>query len=451
MEDSALAMEETALVPLQEPALSEAAQPLLLPAPAGGVKVLPRWAVEDHVLRWRLKYRTMADEELDRQGSDASVDDGRQWVEIELRSFTRELPLTGLEHSVMHYFTVALETPSGWSRWSRIVGMTPPAPELPAKCAAVFANVKDITTAIVRWTRPIDYAAAEPGKAARYRLLVKWTPSQPSAGSAGGAADDAGSMELVIDEDADSCEVPDLRPLRDYTFQVAAANVMGWGEYSDPSPKLNMPPWVPSQLAQPTLRRATHHSVVIQWQHPTNKEVGVDSFRFRWTTSQDWKSNVEELNGVPANLSQHIIHGLTAGQTYLFQVSAVNSYGMGIWSENSLPVKTPDAHVPSKIKRIDVPEKYRSFVTLRWAPAEENGFEVTRHVVRCGHSGDMSDAQEMEPAVERKNGADICNLRHLKKLQYFFQVAACNKMGQSDWSDPVSVDLSSTAPALTAG
>jgi hypothetical protein len=267
-------------------------------------------------------------------------------------------------------------------------------------------------------------------------------------------------MEVLIDEDVDFCEVPDLRPLRDYTFQVAAANVMGWGEYSDPSPKLNMPPWVPNQLQQPTLRRATHHSVVIQWQHPTNKEVGVESFRFRWTTATEFfierggsqtKSKVEELHGVSANLSQQVIGGLTAGETYLFQVSAVNSYGMSIWSESSLPIKTLDAHAPSKIKQIDVPEKYRSFVTLRWAPAEENGFEITRHLVRCGHSGDMSDAQEMEPTVERKNGADICSLRHLKKLQYYFQVAACNKMGQSDWSDPVSVDLSSTAPALTAG
>jgi len=79
------------------PILPEAAEPFLIPVPAAGVKVLPRWAEEDEVLRWRLKYREHQAGEPDRTG--ASIEDGKYWVELELRPFTRELPLTGLRHS----------------------------------------------------------------------------------------------------------------------------------------------------------------------------------------------------------------------------------------------------------------------------------------------------------------------------------------------------------------
>ena len=37
--------------------LPKAAVPIVLPVPPGGVKVLPRWAEEDEVSRWRFLLR----------------------------------------------------------------------------------------------------------------------------------------------------------------------------------------------------------------------------------------------------------------------------------------------------------------------------------------------------------------------------------------------------------
>lgn len=417
------------------PVLPEAAEPVLIPVPAGSVKILPRWAEADEVLRWRLRYRAHEVGEPDRTG--ASIDDGKTWVELELRPFTRELPLTGLQHGVMHYFKVAIETPDGWSNWSHTVSAQPPSPGLPGKPAAVYAIVKDKSTVLVRWTRPIDLAAAVAcGQLRNYKLLVTWQPVHQQE------CEDDCQCEILINEDADQYEVTDLECCRNYQFQVAAENVTGWGPFSDASPPINVPSPVPPQLGPPTLRRPTHHSTVIQWQHPPASDFAVDSFRFRYTSSNDFESkDVQEVHNVPPNVSQYVIKGLLPGTIYHFQVTALNRYGMGIWSPSSMPLQTKEGDTPSKIEGLRVLHLCRSFITLEWPPAEERGFQVTRHLLRFSYSEDMSNATELEPVVERQKGNDRTDLRHLRKLRYFFQVASFNIKGMSEWSDPVEVDL----------
>eukprot|EP00927_Polykrikos_kofoidii_P046790 TRINITY_DN40922_c0_g1_i1.p1 TRINITY_DN40922_c0_g1~~TRINITY_DN40922_c0_g1_i1.p1 ORF type:complete len:462 (+),score=88.52 TRINITY_DN40922_c0_g1_i1:71-1387(+) len=419
------------------PVLPEAADPILLPVPAGAVKVLPRWAEEDEVIRWRVKYRVHEDGEADLTATAGHLDDGKQWVELELRPFTRELPLTGLMPGRRHYFKVAVETPDGWSSWSKTCSCVPPSPELPGKPAAVFAVVQDATSALVRWTRPIDFAAAVScGHIRRYKLLITWHPLDES--------EDVASCfrEIIIEGDADCCEVTDLQCLRNYRFQVAAENVTGWGDYSDESQVLNVPPTVPQQLPPPTLRKATHYGAVIQWNQPPASEIPIESFRFRYTPSADFEGkDVTEIKDVPPNRTQFIVDGLKPGTTYLFQATSLNKYGMGVWSLNSLPLRTLEGCEPSKIVGLNVPHVYSSFITLQWPPAAENGFPVTKHLLRFSYKRDMSEATELEPVVERKDGVERTDLRHLRKLRYFFQIACCNVKGMSEWSDPVEVDL----------
>jgi len=211
---------------------------------------------------------------------------------------------------------------------------------------------------------------------------------------------------------------------------------------------VNVVPPVPITLNQPTLRRATHHSVVIQWQHPPVSDVLVDSFEFRYTSSTDWSHDVVEIKNVAANFSQYVIEGLRPGQIYIFQVRALNRFGMGIWSESSIPIRTLDGDVPSKICDLQAPYVYKSFIRLWWRPVEENGYGVTKHLLRFAHTPDMAGAVEMTPVVMREGENDACDIRHLRKLKYYFQVAAINKMGMAEWSEQCVVDMTAPPPSI---
>eukprot|EP00913_Durusdinium_trenchii_P029087 g27272.t1 len=83
-------------------------------------RVMPRWAEEDEVSKWRVKYRL--------NNEKAAEDPDSEWIELELRHFTRELPLSNLPPGV-HHFRVAIETPDGWSDWSPPVECEPPPPQ----------------------------------------------------------------------------------------------------------------------------------------------------------------------------------------------------------------------------------------------------------------------------------------------------------------------------------
>jgi hypothetical protein len=421
------------------PMLTGAATPVLMPIPSGAVKVLPRWAEEDGVVRWRVKYR---EQPAGENSAPTLYDDGLEWIELELRPFTRELPLTGLSSGVAHEFRVAIETKIGWSDWSDAISCVPPAPEVPGKPAAVFAIVQGPSTVIVRWTRPIDVAAATScGLIQRYRLLVSWQTTELlellEAGDQFQIQEN--EREIIINQDVDHCEVTDLLCLRDYRFQVAAENISGWGELSDPSPVVNMPRPVPPKLAAPTLRKATHHSALISWM----ADVPVDRFRFRHTASSDFEGkDIVETLDIPANLSQYTIRGLAPGTTYIFQVTSENKHGMGIWSESSLPLRTREGEKPSKIGGLTVPHIYKSFITLQWTPAAENGYPVTKHLLRLSFNVDMSNYTEIEPDVRQKDGFDQTDLVHLNKVKYYFQIASINSKGMSEFSDPVEVDMS---------
>eukprot|EP00971_Amphidinium_carterae_P076497 1510731-Amphidinium_carterae.1 len=115
-----------------------------------------------------------------------------------------------------------------------------------------------------------------------------------------------------------------------------------------------MPLPVPEAPPMPMVRRPSHKSVIIQWQHPSS-EAPLQGFTFRYTTDKAWESdNIQELRGVPVNLSQHTITGLKPSSTYIFQVRGISKYGDGYWSETSIPVNTLNGSVPAKVADLEV-------------------------------------------------------------------------------------------------
>ncbi|CAK9078551.1 Chaperone protein DnaJ [Durusdinium trenchii] len=186
--------------------------------------------------------------------------------------------------------------------------------------------------------------------------------------------------EILVEEATDFYVVTGLVSLTDAWADRC------WSEWSEPSTKQTEPP-VPKTLNQPTLRRSTHHSAAPR--------------------SADWSGEVVEITDVSPSLSQYVITGLRPGQVYIFQVRAVNRYGKGIWSEGSIPIRTTDGSIPAKIETLKASDIYQSFIRLKWAPVDENGYPITGYLLRYAHEEDMAEATEAGRPELRPLGGTI--------------------------------------------
>ena len=74
-----------------------------------------------------------------------------------------------------------------------------------------------------------------------------------------------------------------------------------------------------------------------------------------------------------------------------------NRYGMGIWSESSIPIRTTDGHIPAKIETLKASDVYKSFMRLKLLGLAMLRLESSPHVYTfssCLHF-DHKDASVM--------------------------------------------------------
>mmetsp|Transcript_8132 Transcript_8132/g.19390 ORF Transcript_8132/g.19390 Transcript_8132/m.19390 type:complete len:655 (+) Transcript_8132:55-2019(+) len=411
--------------------------PTVTPEQMAAVTV--RWSTEnDEMLDptmtgWKLRYSADPDMLTD-------------VVEHSLQTCTREFPIVAMDHGKMHYFQMCFTNGAGDSEWSDPASCVPPVPKPPGKPAAPFPRVPVVDHQAqrleVRWSASIDAANRPFGQNLGYSIRVTWKWPLP---------DDESERKPFVKEYEISGNLEEyvidaatLECYKEYRVQIRAANVVGWGEWSDPSEVFTVPPPVPRPVGRPTVRRPTHHSFVVQWPHPNQGGAHIESFRIRYSTDEYFRTNVAEVHDVPFNLSQCGVKNLSPGTTYWFQVCATNRYGVGVWGDTSLPNKTLDGNLPAQITTLTVPQIYNSFVLLQWEPAEDNGYPITKYVVRYSKFPNMRDAKIYE---EKDGSATTCAVKHIKKDEpYYFQVCAQNAAGGSEWSNSVEVKLPPKAP-----
>ncbi|XP_072050317.1 uncharacterized protein [Amphiura filiformis] len=223
--------------------------------------------------------------------------------------------------------------------------------------------------------------------------------------------------------------VSDVTAGNQYQFRVAACNKGGISDSSQPSVKI-MPYDKPNAPNIPTVRNIGSRKIEITWL-PSTSDNGspvtgyivekLDMKHSRWTKVQEKEITDMKL----------IVNELTAGNQYQFRVAACNKGGISDWSQPSaiIPYDKPNAPSTPTVRNIGSKK-----IDITWSPpTSDNGSPVTGYIVEKLDikQKQWTKVQEKEITDTRRIVSDVT-----AGNQYQFRVAASNKGGVSDSSQP---------------
>jgi hypothetical protein len=215
---------------------------------------------------------------------------------------------------------------------------------------------------------------------------------------------------LSVTTSSTSTVVPDLENGTEYAFVVTPNNENGSGVPSAPSDSITVgTPTAPrAAVAVPGNGRAT-----VSWTAPvTDNGSPITGYVI---TVHD----VAEPVQVDGGATSHVITGLTNGQTYSFQVTAVNAFG------SSAPSDWTSARVGAPLAPSGVtPAPANEGASVSWTPPANNGSAVTGYYV---HVYRGSDAEPIDGVASATPSLSIDNLTN--GTSYRFTVQAQNARG----------------------
>ncbi|XP_065841086.1 fibronectin type-III domain-containing protein 3A-like [Oscarella lobularis] len=220
------------------------------------------------------------------------------------------------------------------------------------------------------------------------------------------------------------CTIKDLAPGTRYWCRVSASSAGGVGPFSTAS-SISTRPVVPGSPQNLRLNKtAKADSLPIAWESPdATGGSPITDYLLQMKSDKDF---VDVYSGP---VSSFFVRNLSPGKSYAFRVKAKNAVGFGSWS-NEFVTET-SASVPGKPLPPTYQCKSPHRIHLEWKAPCDNGSPVTSYRLALIH--------EVEECVY--SGPDLaCDVKQLKPATYYyFRLQASNTVGQSPWSDLVTI------------
>uniref|UniRef100_A0AAY4AEM1 Myomesin 2a n=1 Tax=Denticeps clupeoides TaxID=299321 RepID=A0AAY4AEM1_9TELE len=225
-----------------------------------------------------------------------------------------------------------------------------------------------------------------------------------------------------------------------YRFRVTAVNKHGSSDASEPLDfiqKMNLH-GVPSAPGRVVASRNTKTSAFVQWdppKHPNNlMGYYIDA---SVVGSKTWTP----CNHRPFKHTRFVVHGLVQGETYVFRVQAVNTYGLSDESQESDPLfidaalkKGVEYGAPSVPYGISLLNCDGSSMTIGWKqPKNTGGTKITAYYVDKREAESLKWS-EVNPTPTKERIYKVENLTTGK--YYEFKVQAGNLAGVGVPSEP---------------
>jgi fibronectin type 3 domain-containing protein len=233
-----------------------------------------------------------------------------------------------------------------------------------------------------------------------------------------------------------------LVPGLTYYYQVTALNSAGEGSRS--VERSAVPTASATVPGAPTLNSATGgtNTVTLSWSAPTNSGgAAISGYRIYRSTA----SGTETLLTTLGTQTSYTDTGLSAGITYYYQVTALNSVGEGSRSAERAATPTAAATTPGA-PTLNSATAGTNTVTLAWsAPTNSGGSAITGYrIYRSSTSGTET------LLISLGNQTSYTDSGLSPGITYYYQVTALNSVGESvrssQWSAVPTAGGSATAP-----
>uniref|UniRef100_A0A4W4G4L2 Myomesin 2a n=1 Tax=Electrophorus electricus TaxID=8005 RepID=A0A4W4G4L2_ELEEL len=340
-----------------------------------------------------------------------------------------KLPVHGLSEGASYHFRVRAVNSAGISLPSRMsTGVT--AADVESDIQVIKIEGKLCVTLP---GPPTDVHASEINQT---YIVLSWNPPSPRGQATvwyliEKSVGDSNFWQRVntgVQIRSPRCPIFDLEDKKAYRFRVISVNKHGPGQPSEPTALLQKadPYGVPSAPGQVMASRNTKTSAFVHWEPPKNPNNLIGYYVDCCVVgSKVW---------TPCN-HRFVVHGLTAGDTYLFRVQAVNAYGLSEESQVSAPLFVDAAlAAPSAPYGIALLSCDGSSMTVAWkCPKRTGGSRITSYYLDK-READSVNWKEVSPSPATKRVYKVENLT--AGLFYEFKVQAANLAGVGLPSEP---------------
>ncbi|MEO0313207.1 MAG: hypothetical protein RL140_437 [Actinomycetota bacterium] len=226
-----------------------------------------------------------------------------------------------------------------------------------------------------------------------------------------------------------SYNVSGLAPKTTYQVRIQAKNSIGFSEYLTNSfTTLSTTPSAPQNV---TVTEVGYVKASLVWQNPsTNGGFSISDYQIQYSTGGSvWKT----ISHSKLTSRKFTVEGLKPGVSYSFRLAAVNSKGIGDYSE-SLNLTTL-ARVQGAPKSLAVSNSSNS-IQIKWVDAKLSEATPTLDYI-IEYSTDGATWQTVSKPVSASTKLTISGL--LSKTFYFFKITAVNSVGNSAASKVLKV------------
>ena len=330
--------------------------------------------------------------------------------------------VTGLTNGTLYLFQIAAVNAAGTGTYSSSASATPVGvPVAPTSLTITAGHL----SATLGWTAPSNNGgSAITDYTVQYKLngAGSWTTFSHSAST------------------ATTQTITGLTNGTAYLFQVAAVNANGTGAFvTSTANSLLYTPQAPTGL---TLTNGTSQTAQLSWTAPTDtggSSITNYSIQYQVVGAGSWTT----FSHSASTTTSATITGLTNGQSYNFQVAAINGTGTGPYAQvtNGVIGSLPDVPTSLSITSGD------ASASLSWtAPANTGGSSITDYVVQYQVNGFGEPWVTVPHTPSATTTATITGLTN--GITYNFQVAAVTAIGTGSFvtSSPTNIIWTPSAP-----